>query len=173
MSQISSGVSGGAAVIGQTSGISLSAAGDYALLPISNATPPGGPDASALVTLSGTNSGASVSVQKQYTAGGPWTPLASVTVGGAPLGDPYSVPVADVDLVAGAITGLYAVRVLLNSITSGAVVVQGLSGPGSIGTAEAAILAELTAQNTLLKAQVLALSDLNSTDYLAAVGGSF
>jgi hypothetical protein len=176
MAQFLSGVSAGAAVTSQTSGVSLTLAGDYAILYVSNSSPPAGPDATALITLSGDATGASVNFEKMYAAGTSWTTLASVNdaTSGLPVSSPYTVPTVDTDLNAVNIAGLYAIRVYLNAdVSDGTLLVQGQSTPGDVAGSEAAQLAQMIENNTLLKAQVLALSDQANTDYLTAVGGSW
>jgi hypothetical protein len=175
MAIFASGVEGGAEVSGQTDGINLSVAGDYALLLVSNAVPPGGPDSSALVTLSGTAVDASVTINKAWTSALSFTPLSNVTdSNGASVGSPYAVPTGDVDLNLNGIAGMYAIQIILNATpTSGYVNVQGASSPGSVTATEASILSQTVENSLLTKALVLALSDQNSTDYLAAVGGTW
>lgn len=175
MSQFASGVSGGVAVTGQTSGVTLSAVGDYAVLYVSNASPPGGPDVSVALTLSGSPVGANVTFTKKYVAAGTATNLTGITVNGTEVSSPYLVPGVDTDLSISGITGLYSITVTLNSITSGDVLVQGQSSPGSATGLDAAILAQVTVQTETMQAMLLALQDMIGTssyqpNYLDAAG---
>ncbi len=180
-----SGVSGGLAVgppttAPQFAGVSLSQAGDYATIFVSNAAAPGGPDTAGQFALSGTFDNAVVSVQfvgdvANFQSAN-WQELNSATRSDthAQLNGPLALEDSTaLQLNPGQVQGLYAVRVYLNSITSGAVLVGGSTFPGDPVSLNAAILAQSQANGLLLEAIALGLSDMNSTDYLAAVGGQF
>ena len=167
MGQISSGVSGGSPVSNVTTGVPLSAVGDYAILFVSNAASPEGPDVSGLIALSGLSANASVSVLSQFNAVAPPVPLTSVSVNGASIGYPYTVPSGGASLVIGGIQGLYSVRVVLNSVgTGGPVIVQGLSNPSNSGSSNAALLAAVQGLQSVNLAQVIGLSLLADVDLL-------
>jgi len=190
MGQCVSGVSGGLAVgptptnptaSPQLGGVTLSQAGDYAVIFINNGAPPGGPDISGIFALSGSFIGPQINVlfvpDATNWTNGNWQTLNGVTRNdtNAPTGGAFVPPSQTaLQLNPGNVSALYAIRVLMATTpTSGTMLVSGNTNPGSVAGVDAAILAQIVVQNTLIKAQVLALSDLNSTDYLAAVGGSF
>jgi hypothetical protein len=174
MAIFASGVEGGVAVTGQTDGITLSIVGDYAILQVSNSSPPAGPDAAAMFTLSGDAVGATVSVTKQYTSSTTATALESLTDPfGSPVSSPLTVASGSNDYVANNIAGLYSVIVTLTGITSGAVLVQGQSSPGSLTSTEVAQLSALEQNNLLLKAQLLAQYALTGIDGLTPLGGTW
>ncbi len=174
MSIFASGVSGGVAVTSQTDGVTLSTAGDYAVLYVSNAAPPGGPDASVSITLSGDDAvGANLTFTKKYSSTGTATTLGGVLLNGNPIDNPYLFTAADTDLTATGIAGLYSITITLSSITSGEVLVQGLSSPANVSTTEVAMLAALTTIAAGNRAIILALQDMIGTssyqpDYLNA-----
>lgn len=183
------GVSGGLAVQNQFGGVTLSQAGDFAEIQISNAASPGGPDVSGIFALSGSFVGTNIAVQfltDVTSAGSPGNPPVYASGNWQNLNNAirndtnayitgvFSPPNATaVQINPGVVTSLFAIRILLVSITSGTMLVGGNTNPGSIVGVDAAILAQIQAANVINKAQVLALSDMNSTDYLSAVGGSF
>lgn len=183
------GVSGGLAVQNQTGGVTLSQAGDFAVIPISYASPPNGPDLSGIWALTGSFGSAVITPQLcmfgQFStnintdpvgATGTWQFLQNcirydtnnyITSSFQPSN------ASALQINPGSVSGLYAIRIYLNSIGSGTMLVAGNTNPQSVATFDALIYAALQANVSLNKAQVLALSDMNSTDYLAAVGGSF
>lgn len=167
MGLFNSGVSGGAAVSNQANGVSLSQVGDYAILFVSNAAPPGGPDVSALISLSG-GASANVSIQKQFVPTGSWTTLSGVTVGGVGVPDPYLMPGVNRDLQANLITGLYAIRVLLDTVGATPLLVQGISSPSASGAPSPATLAAFANLAALNTAQVLAQSYNDGINYFDA-----
>jgi hypothetical protein len=184
-----SGVSGGLAVgptptspllSPQTAGVSLSAAGDYAVIFIDNGAPPGGPDVAGIFALSGTFTGASVALEfvadMANWSSGNWQNLNSALRRdtNAFVNGPFVIPNSQaLQLDPGNVQSLFAVRVKLTAITTGAVLVSGNTNPGSVAGLDAAILAQMLALGTLLKANVLALSDQTSTDYLGVFGGTY
>lgn len=189
MGQCVSGVSGGLAVgptpsnptaAPQLAGVTLSAVGDYATIFVSAAANPGGPDTAGLFALSGTFTNATVSCQFvgniQNWQSGNWqdlnTAIRNDTL--AQVNGPFALTnSAALQVNPGQVQGLYAVRVYLEAIASGGVLVTGMTYPGSPAGLESAILAQAQANGRLLEAVALGLSDMNGTDYLAAVGGSF
>ena len=180
MGLCTSGVSGGLSVAMQLAGVSLSQAGDYAVIQINNGATPGGPDTTGLIATSGAFAGANVSVQfvgtlQAYQAGN-WQLLNSATRADthAQLNGPLALQDSTaLQLNPGTVQGLYAIRVYLNAITSGSVLVSGSTFPGSPVGLEAAILAQAQANGVYLEAIALGLSNQNDTDLMTSVGGSF
>jgi hypothetical protein len=180
MGLCNSGVSGGARVTGQADGVTLSAAGDYAEILISNNPPPNGPDVSGIFAISGSFVSASIAVQfvpdlANFQADN-WQNLNSAIRNDTNtfVNGVFTPPNATaLQINPGSVAGLYAIRVYLAGITSGSMLVSGNTNPGSEAGIDTAILAQNQVMTNLLKAQVLALSDMNNTDYLTAVGGSW
>lgn len=164
----------------QLGGVSLSVVNDYATIFINNGASPGGPDISGIFALSGTFAGASVNVQfvpdQPNWLAGNWQTFNSVLRNdtNAFLGGPVALAngVA-LQLSVINITALYAVRVQLVGITSGAVLVSGNTNPGSIAGVDQALLSALLGNNTINRGEALALSVLADVDVLAALGSSF
>ncbi len=177
-----SGVSGGLAVSQQFAGVSLLQAGDYATIFVSNAAAPGGPDTAGQFALSPNPTFDNANVSVQFVGdvanfqSANWQELNIATRSDthAQLNGPLALQDnTALQLNPGQVQGLYAVRVYLNSITSGAVLVGGSTFPGDPVGLESAQLAQSQANGLYLQAIALALSDMNGTDYLAAVGGQF
>lgn len=179
------GVSGGVVVTNQLGGVTLTQAGDYAAIQISNASPPAGPDTSGIFALSpglvaGAYTNATVTVQfvadPVNFAANNWQLLNNVIRNDANTyvnGSLLLVNSSALQLNPGQIGGLYAIRVYLNSITSGSVLVTGNTNPGGLVGVDQAILAQLVASNAINKGLLLAQYDATGTDYLSAVGGSW
>lgn len=185
MGILNTGVSGGVAVTSQNTGVSLSLLNDYGYILPSNAAPTPGPDTQGLVTVSGTYGvGALLSFEKcltpaDFTAGN-WTPLYGVLLrsnGSGLASGGYTIALAvnqSLDLAIPAVQGLYAIRIRLSTApASGAVIVSGTTFPAAAGAENPAVLAAYQQLTTYAAALALALSDMNGTDYLAGVGGSF
>lgn len=181
MGSLNSGVSNGVPVNSQATGVQLLVAGDYAQIIISNAAPTEGPDNQGLVTVSGTYPPQTIAIQKVLTpsdfAAGNWTNLLGIIPRntGLPDADGFLQLTANqtLDITLPSIQGMYAVRVFMpTSLASGEITVVGITFPAT-GQFSAAQLAALQGISQQLLAHTLALSDMNGTDYLSAIGGSF
>jgi hypothetical protein len=190
------GVSGGQPVVNQLGGVTLSQAGDFATIIISNGAPPQGPDITGLFAITGNFVNAQITPQfvmnpVQYGLSGslqPGQPVSLASVGangnwqflqgctqalGAVVAGSLVPPNAQaLQISLGSIAGLFAVRLYLNSIGSGSMLVSGNTNPAGTASLDALILASVIANTNTNKAQVLALSNQDSVDYLYVLTGS-
>lgn len=115
------------------------------------------------------------------SSGGIWTPLPNVfnlatnlPIPGSTITLPTTGPSGAVlNFTLPALLGYYAVRMRLATITSGSLIGSMVTFPAPVSAANPLTIASLNQLITLSQALVLAMSDMNSTDYLSAVGGSF
>ena len=189
MGVCNSGVSNGAAVgptpAGRTvapvaGGIFLAAAGDRAVVFVANAASPGGPDTGGLFSLSGTFTGATVQVDfvpdAANWAAGNWQPLQSAIRNdtNAFVTGPFQLASSTpLQVNPGPVQGLYAVSVKLVSISTGQVLVNGFTNPGSVAGVESQILAQDIGMAALLRANAIGMSLLLDVDLMALAGSSF
>jgi len=179
------GLSGGIEVTGQAGGINLQQAGDFAVIQVSNASPPNGPDITGVFALSGIPAASVIVPEFVPNAfaygtdpvgnGGNWQFFQNCTRNdtNSYITGPFTPPSPVLQITLAPVASFYAVRIRLVSIAGGPILCAGNTNPTSLATIDTAILAQVAANALYNKAQVLALSDMNSTDYLAAVGGSF
>lgn len=178
MGLCNSGVSAGVAVSGQAGGVTLSQAGDYATIFVSNNPPPNGPDTTGIFALSGSFASANIVVRfvadSVNFASGNWQSLNNIIrndsntfVDGA-----FTPPDATaLQLNPGSIQGLYAIQVYLVSISSGSMLVGGNTNPGGVAGIENMILAQQQANTTYSQALLLAIYDQTGVDYYSELGG--
>lgn len=190
MALITSGQSGGVLVSALTAGVTLTLVNDYAQILPSNAAPTQGPDAAGIIAIapSPNYGGGGVLTFEQVIppVGIPalptasWQPLFGVvtTSNGQTLGVNVNTfalaPSQSVSFTLVSVQPYYAIRVRLSTApSSGVILVTGQTFGLATGAINPAVSAFYAQDLQLLQALVLALSDLNSTDYLSAVGGSF
>jgi hypothetical protein len=188
------GLSGGLPVYNQQGNVTLSNAGDYAVIVLSNpGLPAVGGDNSGSFVLSGSFQNVVISVnyvpnvsqwggapaiynQGQNTYVGQnanWQFLQNCvrydnnTYITGPF-TPTSATALQIGL--GFIQGFYAVQLKLVSISSGSMLVAGSTQTTSSSSTEPMILQAIQAQSAYLKAMVLGLSDMNNQDYAAPYG---
>lgn len=161
-------------------GVNLSTVGDDIAVILANSSL--GHDAAGTFTIGSPTAqyaGAQILFKKAFTKAdwdaGILTPLLTVSDNstGLPLagGAATLQPNAQNSYSLSQLTAYYGVIMQLTAITSGSFPAEGATYLGSeIGTA---LLAQMSQQNTLIKAQVLAMSDQAGTDYLEAVGGTW
>lgn len=183
MPLLNTGVSAGVPVANQATGVSLSAVNDYAYILISNAAPTPGPDSQGVLTCAGPFTGnPQIALEKvispaDFNAGN-WTALQGAvprTTGVILSGNTFTlIQGTSIDFTLPSVQGFYAVRVRLNTLPTGnSVLVTGSTFAVLNAVSNPSEIALLQQLNLNMLAVALALSDMNGTNYLEAVGGSF